>query len=413
MTAILTDRERSALADAAGRSGAVAADRFVPALTGVRAFAALWVVAHHLWLNAHAPPLRILGVDLAPLFAAGWFGVDVFFVLSGFLLTQQAIADDRRRGERGGRAPGYGAFLSRRILRVFPAYYACLTALILFPAFRGEPYVPAPTTPDLALHLVMMHNAVSAYLPTINGVFWSLPFEFQFYLVMPLLAIAVLRGRTGTLLALALATSLAARAIVVVSGSGRMLELLPFRIDEFVAGMAAAALATDPRAARHRGALFGAGFALLFAMAAYFGARRIPWWTPDLWPTVRTWCVAGGTALMLAGLARGARTGTRVLGHPAVVWLGEISYSIYLWHLPVLVYLYQHVAWFDRLRGVPLARPLAAAGAIVAVSAASYYVVERPFHSGALSARRLGRGAPIAFAILAAWALALLALNAR
>lgn len=416
MTAIVTDREGRALADAAGRSRSIALVRYVPALTGVRAFAALWVMVYHVWLGARAPALEvragILDIDFTPLVASGWFGVDVFFVLSGFVLTQQALADDRRRAHGVPRLRGYGAFLTRRILRVFPAYYACLTVLLLFPAFRGDPQVPAPTTPNLALHLVMMHNAVSSYLPTINGVFWSLPFEWQFYLVMPLLVLPVLRGRAKVLLMLALAASLVARLYIIRSGNERMLEHLPVRIDEFVVGMAAASFAQDARAERHRGAIFWTGFALLFAIATYFGVRRIPWWTPDAWPTIRSWCVTGGTALMLVGLVRGARAGTVALGNPVVVWLGEISYSIYLWHVPVIAYLYYRTPWLDALRVLPLARPIVAIAAAIAVSAASYYIVERPFHFGALSARRLGRAVWIPFAILGAWAGALLMFQA-
>jgi len=369
----------------------------VRALTGLRGVAVGLVVAAH----AHVDHL-----------SAGLFGVDVFFVLSGFVLTQQALASDHRPSHDTVTGQRYGAFLTRRILRVFPAYYACLTALLLFPAFRGAPQVPAPSMPDLALHLVMMHNAVSSYLPTINGVFWSLPFEWQFYLVMPLLALPVRRGHAKVLLLLALATSLAARIYIIRSGNERMLEQLPVRIDEFVVGMAAASFAQDGRAARHRGAIFWSGFALLFAVATYFGIRRIPWWTPDAWPTIRSWCVTGGTALMLVGLARGARTGTVALGNPIAVWLGEISYSIYLWHVPVTAYLYYRAPWLDALRVVPLARPIVAMAGAIAVSAASYYLVEKPFHYGALSARRLRGAVWISFAILGSWALALLLFQA-
>jgi len=416
MTTLVTNREAGALAAAASAAPAIALVRHVPALTGVRAFAALWVMLYHVWLGAHAPALRLgtgmLAIDFTPLVASGWFGVDVFFVLSGFVLTQQALASDHLASRDTVRGQRYGAFLTRRILRVFPAYYACLTVLLLFPAFRGAPQVPAPSMPDLALHLVMMHNAVSSYLPTINGVFWSLPFEWQFYLVMPLLALPVLRGHAKVLLLLALATSLAARIYIIRSGNERMLEQLPVRIDEFVVGMAAASFAQDERAVRHRGAIFWSGFALLFAVATYFGIRRIPWWTPDAWPTVRSWCVTGGTALMLVGLARGARTGTVALGNPIAVWLGEISYSIYLWHVPVTAYLYYRTTWLDALRVVPLARPIVAMTGAIAVSAASYYLVERPFHYGALSARRLRGAVWISFAILGSWALALLLFQA-
>lgn len=417
MTSVLSHRDRKALPQATLARPALHAERYIPALTGVRAVAALWVVAYHVWLTARAPQLqlhtRLGSVDFTPFVVTGWFGVDVFFVLSGFVLTQQAIAAHRRHAVEGRRGGGYGAFITRRILRVYPAYYACLTALLLFPTFRGEPWVPAPTMPDLALHLVMMHNAVSDFVSTINGVFWSLPFEWQFYLVMPLLALAVLHGRAVVLLVLAIAISLMARLYVIRSGDGELLQHLPVRIDEFVVGMFAAWFMHDTRAVRHREIFFWGGLTLLFAITTYFGIRRIPWWTPDAWPTIRSWCVSGGTALMLIGLARGARIGSVALGNPVVVWFGEISYSIYLWHLPVVVYMYHNARWVDGLRATPLARPFVVVAAAIAISAASYYLVERPFHTGALSANRLRRATWFPLAILGVWALALLAINTR
>ena len=103
------------------------------ALTGVRAFAALWVFVFHSWLNSGSPTIRLpvaaQSIDLTPLAAFGWLLVlDVFFVLSGFLLTRQALLKLERRtlaatSSRFAAAFGekYSSYLRRRILRVYPA----------------------------------------------------------------------------------------------------------------------------------------------------------------------------------------------------------------------------------------------------------------------------------------------------
>ncbi|HKU85396.1 MAG TPA: acyltransferase [Casimicrobiaceae bacterium] len=417
MATLLSRSPTRASADAHDVLRATDAGHHIPALTGVRAFAALWVLAYHVWLTERAPVLALptwLGtLDLTPVVSGGWFGVDMFFVLSGYVLTQQAISAGVGRSVQSVDLRRYGAFITRRILRVFPAYYACLTALLLFPTFRPDPAMQAPTMADLALHLGMVHNAFLEYVSTINGVFWSLPFEWQFYLVMPFLAIGVLRGRAGTWLALAITVSVLTRVYVIRTGDTWPLAQLPVRIDEFVAGMAAASYAQSRAAARHRSALFWIGFGLLFATAVYFGATRTSWWTPDALPTFRSWCAAGGTALMLVGLSRGVRAGSALLGHPAIVWLGEISYSIYLWHVPVLVYCYERAPWREDLRAVPLALPMVAVVSAIGVSAASFYLVERPFHSGMLSARHMRSRVGWSLTILLVWAATLLGLNAR
>ena len=180
------------------------------ALTGVRALAALWVFAYHAWLASGAKPVLIpafgLQADLTPWFAFGWLGLDIFFVLSGFLLTRQEWIRLQRSDGIDGKGGGdevrrlrpflafCRTFLRKRILRVYPAYYLCLTLLLALAATHV--YMRLPDRLDLLLHLGMVHNAVDAYVSTLNGVFWTLPFEWQFYLFFPLLFVRARARRT-------------------------------------------------------------------------------------------------------------------------------------------------------------------------------------------------------------------------
>ncbi|MEO8847567.1 MAG: acyltransferase, partial [Casimicrobiaceae bacterium] len=250
-------------------------ERHLKALTGVRAFAATWVLLFHCWLNAGSPPLRVgtsaHSLDLTPLVAFGWLGLDVFFVLSGFLLCRQAsLKLDRRVGGGGGGrfrqafGENYGAFLRRRILRVFPAYYACLTALLLLAA--AGVYLRLPDYTDLLLHLGMVHNFIEKYIATMNGVFWTLPFEWQFYLVFPLLFVLLRRHGGWVLYGVALSCVVASKLIVMATNNGYAQLLLTIRIDEFAAGMCAGAYALHHRGSRaHATAAFWIGVAILFA----------------------------------------------------------------------------------------------------------------------------------------------------
>ena len=221
------------------------------ALTGVRALAALWVFVYHAWLASGARPVLIpLGAwqaDLTPWFAFGWLGLDIFFVLSGFLLTRQEWIRLERRGrdDEVRRVRPFLAFcatfLRKRILRVYPAYYGCLTLLIALAATHL--YLRLPGRLELLLHLGMFHNAVDAYVSTMNGVFWTLPFEWQFYLFFPLLFVLLVRAGPWALAGVGLAIVFAAKAYVMLTGDGTMHAQLPIRLDAFVLGMCAGRLA--------------------------------------------------------------------------------------------------------------------------------------------------------------------------
>ena len=363
-----------------------------PGLTGLRALAAFWVLAFH--LNGYIAEARLragfegLSVDVTPLVSIGWVGVDVFFVLSGFLLAVHVI----ERLDRRSLAAVYPAYLRDRILRVVPAYWAQIA--ILF----GVALVATGSTPEWAwtvpVHLFFLQNLWMAQ-GAINGVYWTLPVEFAFYLLLPFVAAWAARTdlrepirRAALVAVLAVAIAIAWRAFAVAHYGHAGIPIvfwatamhLPGAIDQFGIGVAAALLflwrgapdaTRDPRWAHASNVLVVAGLAGLVGAMYTLDAFVGHFWKHSL--LFYTWhsFAALAVAAMVAGVAAGGAPENR-----PVVWLGTISYSIYLWH-PVVA------GWLDAGGGARTQGrwgfALVAVPAVVAVSAASYYLVERPF----------------------------------
>jgi peptidoglycan/LPS O-acetylase OafA/YrhL len=378
------------------------------ALTGVRAFAAVWVLVYHAWLLSGSAKISLVfvgfAVDLSPLLVMGYLGVNVFFVLSGFVLAWQVLqpAPSQQQESTGtSHTVPYAKFLRRRILRVYPAYYACVTVLLFLSLWEAHPE-PTKVT-DVALHLVMFHNLIDKYVSSINPVFWSMPFEWQFYLVFPFLVLALVRRRPFLLLGLGLGIAALTNLAIVVGGPNTwthvLLAQLPFRIDEFVVGMVGAKVAgAMPRRASLRAGAFWIGVLALLGAVAYYGTVAPLWWTWNWTPFIRSFWVEVAVVAILVGLSGDVHFGSRLFASRIMVWLGTISYSIYLWHFPVLSWLASTTlvrqtgvtidSMFTSLLTIGLALALA-------ISAMSYYIIERPFHSaaqgsGAFSEIRVG-----------------------
>jgi peptidoglycan/LPS O-acetylase OafA/YrhL len=361
------------------------------ALTGVRALAALWVFVYHAWLASGAKPVVIpLGewnADVTPWFAFGWLGLDIFFVLSGFLLTRQEwIRLERKGGESEVRhlRPFFafcGTFLRKRILRVYPAYYGCVTVLIALAA--AHLYLRLPDRLELLLHLGMFHNAVDAYVSTMNGVFWTLPFEWQFYLLFPLLFVVLVRAGPWTLACVGLAIVFAAKSYVMVTGDGAMHAQLPIRLDAFVLGMCAGRLAArTPLVGRAAPLAFYAGLLVLLATPLVFSDLPTGNHYYSIKGFVRPLWIATGVTLMLLGMTGERHPGVAIFGNRVAVGLGLISYSIYLFHVPVMEMFILHRAQLGPLATLPFGLPLVLGCAlplVLAVSYVSWRLVEQPF----------------------------------
>jgi peptidoglycan/LPS O-acetylase OafA/YrhL len=323
-----------------------------PALTAVRGIAAFWVFVYHAWLSIGPQklvlPIGGAALDLTPLASAGWAGVDVFYVLSGFLLW--GIFDDYASGRTD--TIRVARYAERRALRILPPYYAQVALLAVLGL--ATTWVEAPTWTTLALHATLTHGLSYEHFQAVNNVWWTLSIEAQFYVALPFLAVAVRRLGWPAVLAGGLAAMLAWRlAAFAAFGAAPViervwaLEQFPGRIDQFLAGMLASHLARagSGRAARLREtvaargglrvALAGAGPLALLSLAwlLHVGDFYLRYWAGHPW--LYAWhLVAGiGVATSLYAIAVRPRADAP-MAQPwrALAALGLVSYSFYLWH---------------------------------------------------------------------------------
>jgi peptidoglycan/LPS O-acetylase OafA/YrhL len=284
-----------------------------PALDGVRALAIFLVMADH------------SGIGIAA--GAGELGVTIFFVLSGFLITTLLLEERARSGRVSLRR-----FYWRRALRLLPALVGLLTvvSVLMWVSGRADE-IAGDVVPTL--FYFMNWTTVAGNNPGLLSHAWSLSIEEQFYLVWPALLLGLLaigRGRlswTVAVLATLTAAAIAVRILVWPSPGGYLHAYFgtDTRMDALAIGCLLA-LAFSRRPIRVPGAL----------MAALVVTLPLILWTTNDRSMAEIGVLA--TALAGAGLVAGAATGAGswVLGWRPVVYLGVISYGLYLWHRPVM-----------------------------------------------------------------------------
>jgi peptidoglycan/LPS O-acetylase OafA/YrhL len=337
-------------ADAPTRS---APDGFRSDINGLRAISIALVVAYH------------LAGSLVP---GGFIGVDVFFVISGFLMTE-IIAGRLRQGRFG-----LWDFYVARLRRIWPALVTMCLALWVVGATLIDPWTFERIAADVPSVLFFASNVVFArrqgyFAPDENANWllhtWSLSVEWQFYLLFPLLLLGLFavpagRRRVWVVLGALAAASFVLAVVLSARGQGWSFYILPTRAWELLAGALCASAPRLAVSALRRGVVHAAGL-LMIAVGAWLALPAASW------PSAMALLPVGGAALVIAA---GVRR-TFWAENPAVAILGRASYSIYLWHWPVIVAL--------RYAAVALT-PLVATAAIAAILAlglASYWLVER------------------------------------
>lgn len=306
----------------------------LPALTGVRIFAALAVYASHIGPPAGSPAF------LSSFFLSGYAGVTVFFVLSGFVLSINYFERFRHLSFRAG----YNYFVAR-FARVYPLYVLMLFYFVVRQHSFGES-VDGWWRNALAIQAWSpdVHHAFSFDPPS-----WSVSVEFFLYACFPLLVplLGRLRGRRAVVLAsLGVAISMAALAgLFTIRGWGalpwtdagsahRWLYLMPLtRLGDFALGMLCALLFVqtyNERWAKHIGAPLAIGAMLTVLAFMAWPALLFSSWSWDV-------AYAVPAALLIFGLASApASLPARLLSLPFLVLLGEASYAFYLVHYPAI-----------------------------------------------------------------------------
>jgi len=348
----------------------------------IRAFAIVWVMVYH-------GSLFNLVSDENPFVRFGWMGVDLFFVLSGFLIAGQLLKPFAR-----GLPPDYPRFFARRLLRTLPVYLAMVLLYFAVPATRDRPVIQ-----PLWQFLTFTENLLAdPSTPKAFSHVWSLCVEEQFYLLLPCVLAVVMRKPSITKAALALAAvwvgGMMLRALlwlkyvaVVPFDPGAAPDFAHFmkfiyypswsRLDGLVAGVAAAAIQTFrpafwQRLTRRPNLLLIAGIAGVVASTWVFQEQ-----VARFWPTVF------GFPLLAAGIAAivVAASSTRSLAGrwpvPGAGALAAGSYSLYLSHKAVFRVV-EAIAASPATPLHALRLPVAMFLAFVA-GAALYRLVERPF----------------------------------
>lgn len=336
-----------------------------PDIDGLRAVAVLAVVLHHL---------------SASLLPGGYVGVDVFFVISGYLITR-IISREMEEGTFT-----FARFYERRARRIFPALFAVLAVtlvagyFLLLPSDYSGTLRGALGTLFFASNMVFWRDMAAGYFAATDAGLnpllhtWSLAVEEQFYVFFPvllLLCYRYFRCRIVLILVACAMVSLAGAALLVQSKSVAVFFLSPFRAWELLAGSLLAFNAVPVIRSRVlREAVAGAGLLAIVAPCFMYDAKTTFPGLAALAP------VLGAAAIIHAG-ASGPSMAGRLLQWRPVVYIGLISYSLYLWHWPLIV-LVRYAMGMESI--TPYIPVLLAAS--LALGSLSYHFIEQPFRRG-------------------------------
>jgi len=359
-------------------------------LTGLRFLAALLVLAYHALFSFPSASLRLEPGPVRSVLGSGYVGVNLFFVLSGFVLAYAYV-------DGGVMTTPARTFWRARFARVYPVYLAgLLVAAPLYAAAWRANHVAEPlVVREMARQLAITGALVQAWLPAdvfdLNGPSWSLSVEAFFYACFPLLVRALARLRTRGLWGLLAVAWLATVAPGMALGSpatgvesASTADLIAVfnpvaRLPEFLIGVAAGLLflrrPTPKPDGRWRGLALGCAVAIIAVLSQ---SERLPSLLLHEGLLDPLW------ALLVFSLACGAGARGRGLGRALWVVLGRASYSLYILHKPLYY-------WLVRWTGggpVPSARFLLAYFATsIALSVAVWWGCEEP-----LRRRLAGRG---------------------
>ena len=354
------------------------APEIVPALDGVRGLAILLVLAHN--LSPFESTRRLIDLSAGLTFDFGWVGVQLFFVLSGYLIS--GILLDTRG------APGYyRAFFGRRVLRIFPLYYGVLfLCLVILPVLGLAPdalLADRRHSVWLWTYLINWAEPLGAAIAVFPH-FWSLAVEEQFYLVWPFV---VSRTPPRRLLAVALAlvvVAFASRLALRLAGAG---EAGPYmfticRMDALGLGAAVAAVLRIPELAgwvvqRRRAIAIGAGALFVGGLVATRGYPRTSFRDQTFGYTILALTFAALVLLAVLDHRRGRGWIGAVLANAVLRSFGKYSYAIYMFHQPL-----------NLMIGAPILHSLLPRGAglkagftyMATVTAASYVLAVISYH---------------------------------
>ncbi|RAX42387.1 acyltransferase family protein [Rhizobium tropici] len=342
--------------------------QYRPDIDGLRAIAVSSVVLYHAFPS---------------LVGGGFIGVDIFFVISGYLITTILMKEIA--------GPGFSVldFYERRARRIFPALAVVLLAtiafgkLVLFPNEMEELAKHAIGASFFAANFTLLNEAgyfdtESIYKPLLHT--WSLAIEEQFYIFWPIVCVAMYRLRLGILFFTILILGSFAYSVFELPRDQAMAFYSPIsRFWELAAGGALAFLHQRRNGRFSRPHPFGGVYSVSAAIILVLGLAFI---RENQFPGAAALAPVLAAVLFIQS-GQTALLNRTFLSAKPIVWVGRISYSLYLWHWPIISYLHivsdvEPSIWTR----------LAAIGAAFALAAATFYFVEQPFR------RRTGNAKP-------------------
>jgi len=396
-------------------------DKNVPYLDAIRGVAVLFILFRHAWGLSSSPPLFLGKIDLTPAVIMMSSGVDLFFVLSGMLLSARFLRND----VLGKSAPDTGHYLKARILRIGPPYWAvlCLVVLLYTPHYIDNGRVWSEWgAATFVAHATFMQTVFIWSFGTygVATPFWTLTIEMLFYLSLPLAVRAFYKGRWWQPVLASVALSFTWLYLVRngMDGLVGFIERhdfdLPFNqevirfnlshqilsyLPHFAIGCAVSvilqryrgrALTTETAGATY----FWGGIALVVAMLFFLGniSMRNGFANPTLYilnPSrgaqlyyyLESIPFAFGYGLILLGASLASqKLKDRLSAIPLLCLAGVLGYSIYLIHMPLLYTIKDH-AWFaiDSSPYWKFAKVLVVGGGVIfACSLGLFFAVERP-----------------------------------
>jgi peptidoglycan/LPS O-acetylase OafA/YrhL len=375
------------------------------ALDGLRFVAVAAVLAFH---------FGVPGAD------AGFLGVDLFFVLSGFVITSILL----RQVEEG--RVRLADFWARRVRRLAPAVLLALAALIAWGALEASMTLRDDLRGDITATLAYVANwhfiDTSSYFhatgdPSPLLHMWTLAVEEQFYVLWPL---------TLFVLALVVPRRVRLPLVAVVAASGVIASA--WRLESLWLRSETTERAYMGADSRMFGPLLGAVLAVVLVRAPRLGASRRPntallvigsgvlaWGMlalgsatgpTEMYPRGGALLFGLGSAAVIWAVSTRASGPSAIIALPPIAYLGRISYGIYIWHWPLVIW--ADAGWIDMTSFPTPLRVIALTAATVAIASLSYHAVEKPIRYGAIGRRLSGRRIAV---LLPATLVTLIAIN--